>query len=159
VVAALLMVASSLLVAWSSSRVGVLPSSNRGSRIEPVESRHATSIALIHGTAFALQGIVAVGLLNLHDPVARWTVAGFAIAGWGLGWIWYHWDRIPHWFDMSVGMLTLGNFGMLAGCWADRGFTPVKAVTCNCGCSTPLTGFGMWSGMLLFGNLAMMYCV
>jgi hypothetical protein len=54
---------------------------------------------------------------------------------------------------MTVGMLTLGNLGMLFGCWADLGFAPIK--TCSCGCTTPLRGIGMWLGMLLFGNLAM----
>jgi hypothetical protein len=59
--------------------------------------------------------------------------------------------------DMTVGMLSLGNFGMLLGCWADQGFGP--AITCSCGCTAGFPGIGMWLGMLLFGNLGMALCV
>ena len=74
-----------------------------------------------------------------------------------MAWLWYQWERIPHWADMTVGMLSLGNLGMLFGCWADQSLGP--ATTCSCGCTAGLQGIGMWLGMLLFGNLAMTCCL
>jgi soluble P-type ATPase len=153
VVAALLMVASSLLVAWSSARLGTIGADCRCPEFNGHDGWRPTLLAACHGLALALQGLLVAALLDLSGPTARWTLAGFTIAGCGLAWLWYQWERIPHWLDMTVGMLTLGNFGMLFGWWADLGFAP--AVSGCCSCTTPLQGIGMWLGMLLLGNLAM----
>jgi heavy metal translocating P-type ATPase len=157
VVAALLMVASSLLVAWSSSRIGRI----EAPCVQPerADGGRPIALAVVHGVALALQGLVIVALLDLADPAARWTMAAFMIAGCGLGWLWLRWGQMPPWLDMTVGMLTLGNLGMLFGWWADLGFAPAVAVTCHCGCKSPLGGVGMWTGMLLLGNLAMAFCL
>ena len=153
VVAAVLMMVSSLLVAWSSARIGTMDAGCRCPESEENNGWRPLFLAAGYGLAFALQGVVVVALLDVSGPIARWTIAGFAIAGCGLGWLWYQWERIPHWIDMTIGMLTLGNLGMLLGSWVDLGFAP--ATSCRCGCTTPPQGIGMWLGMLLLGNLAM----
>jgi heavy metal translocating P-type ATPase len=153
VVAALLMVTSSLFVAWSSARIGSIAEDCRCPEPEGSATWRPVLVAAAHGLALALQGLLAVALLDLSGPTARWTLALFTIAGCGLGWLWHQWERIPHGLDMTVGMLTFGNLGMLFGWWADLGFGP--ATSCCCGCTTPLQGIGMWLGMLLLGNSAM----
>jgi hypothetical protein len=152
VVAALLMMASSLLVAWSSGCLGTLGD------YRDVPSRFLVGwrpmlVACGHGLALVGQGILIAALLDLDHTPAQWVAAGFAIAGCCVGWLWYQWEQIPHWLDMSIGMATFANLGMLVGWWADLGFGP--AGVCSCGCKDPLVGIGMWAGMLLFGNLAM----
>jgi hypothetical protein len=152
VVAALLMMASSLLVAWSSSHLGALHECHEF----PANVYHGGRpmfFACGHGLALALQGFLVVTLLDLPPAPAHWVVAGFAVAGCGVGWLWYQWEQIPHWLDMTVGMTTLANLGMLLGWWADLGFGPAKF--CSCGCGGAPFGIGMWAGMLLFGNLGM----
>jgi heavy metal translocating P-type ATPase len=155
VVAAVLMMASSLLVAWSSSRMRRVGIDRRRPDLMETHGWRPILMAAGHGLAFALQGLLFASLLGLStsDPHARWVLAGFTIAGCALGWLWLEWERMPHSFDMTIGMLTLGNLGMLFGCWADFGFAPIKA--CSCSCTAPSEGFGMWLGMLLFGNVAM----
>jgi heavy metal translocating P-type ATPase len=158
VVAALLMMVSSLLVAWSSSRTSE-PERRRdaGGRPSLALGLRPFVLAVAHGMAIALQGLLVAALLDLSGPTARWAVAGFTIAGCTMAWLWYQWERIPHWADMTVAMLSLGNLGMLFGCWADQGFGPATA--CSCGCTAGSQGIGMWLGMLLFGNLAMTWCL
>jgi len=157
VVAALLMVASSLLVAWSSARIDDISAWCRCPDLKEAEGRRPMLLATVHGLALALQGLVLVALFDLTDPAARWTLALFTIAGCCLGWLWHQWQRIPHSLDMSMGMLALGNLGMLAGWWADQGFAPVKPDCC--GCTELFSGIGMWIGMFAFGNLAMALCL
>jgi heavy metal translocating P-type ATPase len=156
VAAALLMLASSLLVAWSSSRMATIESGCLCPEAKPVRWRPGL-VAAVHGLAFALQGLLVAVLLDLAAPSARWTIAAFIIAGCGLGWLWFYWESMPHWLTMPLGMLTLGNLGMLLGCWLDLAATGTKA--CACGCTTPILGIGMGLGMLLFGNLAMALCL
>jgi heavy metal translocating P-type ATPase len=152
VVAALLMMASSLLVAWSSARLGTLGSCH-DSPTNAYVGRRPMLVASCHGLALAAQGFLVALLLDLAQTPAQWVIAGFAIAGCGVAWLWYQWERIPHWLDMTLGMLTFANLGMFFGWWADLGFGPAK--TCSCGCTGSLLDIGMWAGMVLLGNLGM----
>ncbi|HUR55339.1 MAG TPA: hypothetical protein VMZ71_14495, partial [Gemmataceae bacterium] len=70
-----------------------------------------------------------------------------AVAGVLLAVVWYRWKSIPHAVDMCVGMLTLGNLGMLLGWYADNGLR-----TCHCA-----SAVWMWVGMLAFANAAMVW--
>jgi hypothetical protein len=67
---------------------------------------------------------------------------------------------MPHWLDMSIGMLTVGNLGMLLGWWADHDFSALRDVGC-CECLAILQSgtikLGMVLGMVLFASLAMMF--
>jgi hypothetical protein len=74
-----------------------------------------------------------------------------------LAFAWNRWG-IPHWLDMCVGVLTLGNLGMLLGWWADNGFAALHDGGC-CMCVEAMRGGvmkpWMWVGMLVFANVAM----
>jgi heavy metal translocating P-type ATPase len=152
VVAALLMLASSSLVARSSARLGTFAGCHESASLA-YRGWRPMFVACCHGLALVAQGFLVVSLLGLAGTPAHWVAAAFAIAGCSLGWLWYQWDRIPHWLDMTIGMMAFANLGMILGWWADLGFGPAK--TCSCGCSGSLLGIGMWAGMLLLGNLAM----
>jgi hypothetical protein len=89
-------------------------------------------------------------------PTAVAVLGGFALAGGVLAYLWYRWASVPHALDMAFGMLTLGNLGMLLGWWADLGFAPVVCAQC-CSCADPLARPGMWAGMLLAANAAMLF--
>jgi hypothetical protein len=56
---------------------------------------------------------------------------------------------------MCLGMLTLGNLGMLIGWWADSHFAPLACPHC-CSCADPLARPWMWVGMLACANAAML---
>jgi hypothetical protein len=162
VVAVLLMVVSSLSLLVSSTRVGVVPEvcSDRGPGLggrgagEPVSWK-----AVAHGFALALQGVVFLLLLEpARGLPAAFVLGGFAIAGFALAHLWHRWQSIPHTLDMCVGMLTLGNLGMLLGWWADSGFAPLPDGGC-CGCVEAMREGvmrpWMWAGMLALANAAM----
>src|SRR5262249_17745485 len=130
VVAALLMMASSLLVAWSAAHLGTFGACHDNSS-QSYRGFRSMITPCGHGVALALQGFLVVSLLDLGQMQAQWLVAGFAIAACAVGWLWYQWERIPHWLDMTVGMITFANLGMLLGWWVDLGFGPSEA--CSCG--------------------------
>ena len=143
IAAALLMVVSSLSLVFSATRVGACHGEARATNIIDV-------FAALHGIAVALQGIVFAELLGIS-----WLLGvPFAIVGMLLALVWRRWATIPHTLDMVLGMLTLGNLGMLLGWWADLGFAPAHCLHC-CSCTDPLAKPGMWLGMLLFANVAM----
>ncbi|VTU02204.1 heavy metal translocating p-type atpase : Heavy metal translocating P-type ATPase OS=Isosphaera pallida (strain ATCC 43644 / DSM 9630 / IS1B) GN=Isop_0399 PE=3 SV=1: E1-E2_ATPase: Hydrolase [Gemmataceae bacterium] len=167
VVAALLMLASSLSLVFSSARVGTraghcFAETGIGDRQSGVGDRpagRALMRAALHGLAVALQGVAFVLLLDPSN--AALVIGGFALAGVVLAWAWNRWAAVPHALDMCFGMLTLGNLGMLLGWWADAGFEPLRDHGC-CACveavrSGTLTSAGMWGGMLLFANAAMLW--
>ena len=153
VVAALLMVVSSLSLLFSAARVG---ESLSGGRQPPVPSQgHKTQGAdaprsVAQALAFALQGVVLVLLVPALSSVA---LLPFALVGIVLAVAWHRWP-VPHWLDMCFGMLTLGNLGMLLGWWADNGFAPLACA--HCACATSMKPW-MWVGMLLFANAAMLW--
>jgi len=186
VVAAVLMVLSSLSLVFSSTRVGVAacpcdepePSPVHGEReSSPSSGGREPSVAsvarpgplltprrkaVLHGLAFALQGVAVLLLLEAaRAPLpAVLVLGGFALAGHLLARAWLRWDAIPHTLDMCFGMLTLGNLGMLLGWWADQGFAPLHDHGCRECVETMRDGVirspGMWAGMLLLANAAML---
>ena len=150
VAAVLLMVASSLTLLFSSVRFGVKPvhcggAINRG--LTPPACQ-----AVIHTVAFTLQAVVLLFLLEPELPAAALLTAAFAVIGTAIGILWHRWAGIPHTLDMCVGMLTLGNLGMVLGWWADLGFTSAHCAAC----CDPLGKPWMWVGMFAFANLAML---
>lgn len=163
VAAALLMLASSLSLVFSSVRVGTraghcFVEAGGGDRESGAGDRALVRAAL-HGLAVALQGVAFALLLGSHDAVL--FVGGFALVGLVLAWAWNRWASVPHALDMCFGMLTLGNLGMLLGWWADAGFEPLRDHGC-CACveavrEGTLSSPWMWAGMLLFANAAMLW--
>ena len=151
VVAALLMVMSSLIVVWSSTRVQC--------ECEPLSTPRSTLPlkTFAHFIAIAAQGWVAVQLLDLSRfPV----LLMFTICGALLAILFHRWKRIPHTIDMTIGMLSLGNFGMLLGWWADLGFSPLPHNEHTCCVDAIREGIfrpWMWLGMLVFANIAMLW--
>ena len=157
VAAALLMVGSSLLVAWSSVRVGVSADFHGECRLS-ANNASARPRAAIHAFAFILQAFCALLLLTLEPSIAIALCLLAAIFGVSTAYVWSRWTTIPHWLDMAYGMLSLGNLGMLLGWWADNGFTRLQNVGC-CECANAMRQGvmkpWMWIGMLAFANGAM----
>ena len=166
VVAALLMVVSSLLVTWSSARLGIakieccaveerpaIPSS-------PTLSDRLEVATALHFIGFTLQGLIVVLLVPLSLSASLATIGTFLLVAAAIARFWSRWSTMPHWVDMSIGMLTLGNLGMLLGWWADNGFAPLQDSGC-CSCIETIgqgnLQFGMWLGMLIFANTAMLF--
>ncbi|WP_439630849.1 heavy metal translocating P-type ATPase [Gemmata sp.] len=163
VVAALLMLASSLSLVFSSARVGTRAGHCfRESAVgtpTPATAGRAPVRAALHGIAVALQGVAFELLLDPSN--ATLVIGGFALAGLALAFVWNRWAGVPHSLDMCFGMLTLGNLGMLLGWWADAGFEPLRDHGC-CACveavrAGTLGSPGMWGGMLLLANAAMLW--
>ena len=116
--------------------------------------------SMVHATAMLLQGVIVLVLLEpAREPwVATCVLGGFGLVAAAVARGWSRWATIPHTLDMVVGMLTLGNLGMLLGWWADNGFTPLHDGGCEACVEAVQSGTGapwMWVGMLLFGNAAM----
>jgi magnesium-transporting ATPase (P-type) len=174
VVAAVLMVVSSITLIFSSTRIGnhrercesfakekptppvSQPSSFRPSLLTP----HSSFLAVSHALCFALQGVVFLLLLaSVRElPSAAFLLGAFALVGGVLAYCWHRWSTIPHWVDMCFGMFTFGNLGMLLGWWADNGFSALPAGGC-CKCVEAMRAGvmqpWMWVGMLVFANVAM----
>lgn len=164
VVAVLLMVVSSMCLIFSSTRVGV-GRSHCAADSPPVVGRLVgprvpARQAIGHGGALGLQGVVALLLLaSLREmPVAALVLGCFAVGGVGLGYVWTRWTAMPHTVEMCIGMLTLGNLGMLLGWWADNGFLPLHSDCCECiqALHEGVTKPWMWIGMLVGANIAML---
>lgn len=147
IAAALLMVISSLTLIFSATRVG-LHCQRSDADAEP---RAVGAKAWVHGVAFAIQGVFLAELLGTSLLLAL----PFAVGGAVLGLAWHRRPTLPHALDMVVGMLTLGNLGMILGWWADLGFVAVRCAHC-CSCTEPLAKPWMWLGMLSFANVAML---
>jgi heavy metal translocating P-type ATPase len=150
VVAALLMVVSSLGVIFTSLRVG-----GTQTCLPLLKHESPWGIAIVHALSITFQGILIAMMLQLRTP---WLPLFFLLLGSGLSWLWLRWRTQPHGFDMVVGMLSLGNLGMLLGWWADLKFQPLTLSDC-CACEElargQFTKLWMWLGMLLFGSLAL----
>jgi heavy metal translocating P-type ATPase len=158
VAAALLMVVSSLLVAWSSVRVGSSTITCR--HVDDDEEKRPRTVGLrwraaLHGQAFALQGVIALWLLSLTGFSAVATLLAFGLIGAAMAILWLRWSRMHRGFEMAICMLTFGNLGMLLGWWADNGFGPLRDRCC--GVDSLAGRPWMWIGMLLFANLAMIF--
>ena len=162
VVAAVLMVVSSLSLIFSSTRIGVTPDHCGVPETQGAYAPRSGLGTAIHGIAFALQGLVFLLLVESARelPAVLLVPVAFAVAGFLLARLWHRWATIPHTFDMCFGMLTLGNLGMLLGWWADNEFAPRHG---HCReCVAALQGdLGrapwMWVGMLALANVAMFW--
>ena len=158
IAAVLLMMVSSLSLVFSATRIG--ETAEHCDRRANSEHTSSARTAFLHALALALQGVAFLFLLEpARELTAVLVVAGFALGGVALAYLWNRWAAIPHTLDMCFGMLTLGNLGMLLGWWADNGFAPLRDAAC-CGCvgvtgSLPASPW-MWGGMLLFANVAML---
>ena len=166
VFAALLMAASSLMLIFSSTRMGTRPIHCLVNAEEQPTTRQglkpAARQAIGHGIAFALQGIAFLLLLECvrKPPAALLLIGLFAASGMALGYLWHRWSTIPHSLDMCVGMLSFGNLGMLLGWWADNDFSPRLDGGCSHCLQVLSRGFQqpwMWLGMLAGANLAMLW--
>jgi hypothetical protein len=156
VAAALLMGCSSAIVAWRSFRLGSAPlPTPRAARPPDPDAVPAPWRALFRVHAAALLGLAAVTAVLADVGAAGWAgllafaaVAAFALRRW--------WRLAPPWLDMTLGMLTLGGFGMALGWWADLGFDTGLAATCPCAAPSG-TSVVNWmnAGMLLLGVPAM----
>jgi heavy metal translocating P-type ATPase len=163
VVAAVLMVASSLMLIFSSSRP-LSPFAPRKGVLSRSERRLSRPVlrAIGHGVAFALQGVAFLLLLDSARelPFAPAVLGMFATIALGLGYLWFRWSKMPLAIDMCVGMLTFGNLGMLLGWWADSGFTTLTEGGCSHCIEMMRQGLlkpWMWLGMLAGSNAAMMW--
>lgn len=169
VAAVLLMLVSSLSLIVSATRVGVVPDHCNEEVVEQPPPKRARARrspipirAFIHGIAFGLQGGAFLLLLDsLREPLMAVLMLGvFALVGFTLAKTWNRWATIPHSLDMCFGMLTLGNLGMLLGWWADNGFMALHDGGC-CRCVEAMRSgvmmTGMWVGMLLLANAAMVW--
>lgn len=155
VAAVALMVASSLSLVFSAARFDASPiRCGNGGRAGTAANRRT----VVHFASLSLQSLVLFALLAPAPalPGAAFLLCGFGIAAAVVAFIWHRWESIPHSLDMIFGMLTLGNLGMLLGWWTDNDFAPVRCAAC-CSCGDPLARPGMWLGMLLFSNLAMLW--
>jgi heavy metal translocating P-type ATPase len=172
VVAVLLMVASSLMLVFSSSRVGTGPTHclpETAPRVRPRRRPLQLNLssmqqAIGHGITLALQGVVVLLLLESARewPVAQVVLGLFAILGLALGVLWQRWAAMPHTLEMCIGMLTWGNLGMLLGWWLDNGCVPLPEGGC-CLCVAAMRQGSlqpwMWLGMLALANVAMVWFI
>lgn len=152
VAAALLMGVSSVWVSWRSLRAA--EGGDCGS-VDASGTRLPLGVSTwVHGVSLAAQGAVLSRIAGLDVSSSLALMAAFAAAAVALSTLWRRWPTIPHDLDMALGMLTLGNLGMLIG-WRLDGGRPgccgVGAVDLSTLASRP----GMWLGMLLGGNAAM----
>jgi heavy metal translocating P-type ATPase len=151
IAAALLMGASSAFVGWRSVRFGqAIPRAVTKPRTVPAPRK-----VLLAVHAVSLLGLAAVTsiLADLH-PTGWIAMIATAIGTTAL--LSRYWTYAPAWLDMTLGMVTLGGFGMALGWWADLGFDTGLAATCPC--VTPSgTRLFTWmnGGMLLLGVPAM----
>ena len=169
VAAAIIMVLSSLGVVLFSLSTGRQDSSyNNGLQAKPAATSHrmgrAKLLAIGHGCALAFQGFVLAWLANSSWPFAVVLVGAFSFVGWRAAVAWFRNVDITHWIDMSFGMLTFGNLGMVIGWWLDAASKTSADTSCLCetlfldlSWRTATSHFGMYFGMLIAGSFAMAF--
>ncbi len=168
VAAALLMVGSSMWVSWRSTGIGQIAACDCAPPPSADDERPLVAparAAAIHAVALAAQAPLVALLAGASFATSAVATFVAALTSIGIAKIWRRWDAIPHAVDMAYGMLTLGGLGMLAGWSIDLGFRPLADVSSACGCGlaasnnawlgVTLGAPGMWVGMLLLGNAAM----
>ncbi len=167
VVAVLLMTSSSLFVTWYATAITRKDRSTH-KQLVPVEVSFSAFLkgfgqllpSAIHAVSFALQGPILAKILGLSTEWVLLLTLVFAGCGIFLAWVWNRTSQLDHVWDMSIGMLTLGNLGMTFGWWFDLKFGAIQCQNC-CNCLSFLKGdfshAGMWIGMLLTCNLAMLF--
>ncbi len=206
IVAALLMIVSSLLLIWSSVTIGVPtePSDSSGhcsssknhsgsrffhlpcwasrifsllSRKNPPSSKrenwfssqlrrsmqtarerpHLLWSALLLWLGIITQMIPVVAIAEIERSAIPWIFAGGLCLSFAILVLWFCWESLPHWLDMSIAMFAWGNWGMYFGWWGDRLIAPDSSCCCCLESIWKLDHFwsGMWLGMSICGNLAM----
>jgi len=169
VAAAIIMVLSSLGVVLFSLSTG-----RQGSAYDCDLKAKSTSssdsvgraklLAIGHGCSLAMQGLFLAWLARSSWPFAVMLVSVFSLVGWRMAAAWFRNMRISHWLDMSFGMLTFGNLGMVLGWWVDTAFGTSTSNSCLCetffldfNWHTVTSHTGMLTGMLFAGTLAMKF--
>lgn len=160
IMAALLMVASSLTLVIASARAAdpsfchqpVRPSSTKRKFVWPTQAIRAIG----HAVAIAAQGYLLIRLAGGNFDSSAVIALSFTVLGAGTALLWYFSKTVSHSVDMLFGMFSLGGFGMLLGWRADHQFQPMICAQCY-HCSNLTESFWMWTGMYLFGNFAMLF--
>lgn len=159
IVAALLMLVSSMTVTWRVLRQtqgDALERTARPARRAPAVGRPRAAQVLregiarlerrerpIFGAALALQGPVLAWLGDFHGWYAAGFVALFAAAGAVIAFAAPQRPFTPP-ARMTAAMLSVGGLAMLAGWWGDAGFAPViRDGVCLCGCPDSTLGLGL----------------
>ncbi len=161
IVAALIMLVSSLTVTWRVLReTSDTALQKSAAQEQPVTARKVWDFPqferVIFAIALALQGPVIAWLGGFHGAGA----AGFVILFLAAAAAVLLWSRDRAWSPaarMTMAMFSAGGLAMLAGWWADAGFAAVvRDGVCLCGCAQSNMGLGLlakftWmdAGMLL----------
>jgi hypothetical protein len=161
IVAALIMLVSSLTVTWRVLReTSDTALQKAAAQDRPLASRKFWDFPqferLIFAAALALQGPVIAWLGGFHGAGA----AGFVILFLAAAAAVLLWSRDRVWSPaarMTMAMFSVGGLAMLGGWWADAGFAAVvRDGVCLCGCAESNMGLGLlakftWmdAGMLL----------
>jgi len=126
-----------------------------GSSIQHTYNRYFY-ITFLHFISFSIQGIIITELSDYDMNSDILIVLCYIIMGSIFSYIWYKWERIPHYLDMIFGMLTLGNLGMLLGWWFDAVIFGINHCSC---CHNDISSFdilsGMCIGMFILSNISM----
>lgn len=154
ILAVIVMVFSSLFVIWSSTRVAV--SAELDCHDPPgeatVDGGVPISKTLSHAFSLILQGMLISLFFGFSRGTGLAVAVGFAVIGIASAIYWSRAKTLIHSFDMTYGMLTLGNLGMILGWYADAGFAPLSRGDCECaeaifnGVLKPWMWLGMWVG-------------
>lgn len=147
VVASLLMVISSGVVAWRSV-VSARDGCDAGG-VEPVG---------LHRNLFLVTLVLQLALGGWLGAMSWPQLLGMGMGLWGVGWGIAQVSRPGPWTRMMMGMLGPGGLGMLAGWWVDAGMGPVMREGV-CLCCQPHRYFELFGkvpwmhlGMLLIGG-------
>ena len=159
IVATLLMAISSICLILSASRI------EYGDNCDQVTITPGTTISgegyiyrsFIHFVAFALQGflICIISNTNIYTSIA--TMIFYIFVGIILSYLWYMWMRVPYYVDMVIGVLSMGNLGMVLGIWLDQFVYNKEYIHYHGDISSIDTFSSMWLSMFLFSNVAMFY--
>jgi heavy metal translocating P-type ATPase len=155
ILAVLLMLASSFTVSFRALRLAegapVLRKENAAARKNIVTA--LPSLLKSEGlAALVMVGVLAQGIL-LAELAAlplfpAWVLVGvFGLLAIGVWKVRHSWTTYPYRASF-LGMLTLGNLGMVLGWWADADWAPaIRDGVCLCGCQKSHFGAGLLGGL------------
>ncbi len=173
VIAALIMMVSSVSVTWRALRYGASLLEDKSGELQEVQeikksrereekrrqarlAQEQQGVAGIMGenwrrgmmaVAIMVQGGILWYLGNLGVGLGLALTVVFILCGAGV-WVWY--ERIPkrRLPQMGIGMFGFGNLAMLFGWWVDSGFAAVvQDGMCLCGCPKSTLGYGVLAAM------------
>jgi heavy metal translocating P-type ATPase len=148
IAAALIMLVSSLTVTWRVLRETTDTALQKAADEDrPLAERKASDFPqrepLVFASALALQGPVLAWLGGFHGASAIGFIALFLAAAMAV----LLWSRDRTWSPparMTMAMFSVGGLAMLAGWWADAGFSAVvRDGVCLCGCAKSNMGLGL----------------